>query len=242
MANSVVMPNLDRRSYQKELLDRNDIPFDDIALNMKELNFINTYLGGHSITLNGLKKLISAPHFRNKELVICEIGCGGGDNLQIISHWCRKNNIKLRTIGIDINPDCIAYAQSSFKDPYADWVSSDYRVVRFEKKPDIIFNSLFCHHFDDEQMIDILHWMKEQSRIGFFINDLHRNSLAFYSIKWLTRLFSKSYLVKNDAPLSVTRGFKKNELKSFLNKAGIIDYTINWKWAFRWLITSANTR
>jgi len=236
------MPNLHSRSYQKELLDRNDIPFEDIARNMKELNFINTHLGGHSITLNGLKKLISAPQFRNRELVICEIGCGGGDNLQVISDWCRKNDIKLRTIGIDINPDCIAYASSTFKDPYADWVSSDYRAVSFERKPDIIFNSLFCHHFDDEQMIEILQWMKEQSRLGFFINDLHRHSLAFYSIKWLTRFFSKSYLVKNDAPLSVTRGFKKNELKRFLNKAGIINYTINWKWAFRWLITSANTR
>ncbi len=234
------MPNLDRRSYQKELLDRNDIPFEDIALNMKELNFINTYLGGHSITLNGLKKLISATQFRNRELIICEMGCGGGDNLQVISDWCRKNNIQLRTIGIDINPDCIAYASSIFKDPSADWLSSDYRMVKFEVKPDIIFSSLFCHHFDDEQMIEILLWMKEQSRLGFFINDLHRHSLAFYSIKWLTRVFSKSYLVKNDAPLSVTRGFKRSELKSFLNKAGVIDYTINWKWAFRWLITSTN--
>ena len=52
----------------------------------------------------------------------------------------------------------------------------------------------------------------------------------------LTRLFSRSYLVKHDAPLSVLRGFKKKELEELLNKAGILNYTIHWKWAFRWLV------
>ena len=50
------------------------------------------------------------------------------------------------------------------------------------------------------------------------------------------RLFSKSYLVKNDAPLSVLRGFKKNEWKNIFEKAGIKNYSIKWKWAFRYLI------
>ena len=47
--------NFANRSYQEELLDRNDIPFKDIRRNMHELEFINTYLGGHQITLSDLK-------------------------------------------------------------------------------------------------------------------------------------------------------------------------------------------
>jgi hypothetical protein len=78
--------------------------------------------------------------------------------------------------------------------------------------------------------------MKENSNIGFFINDLHRHSLAYYSIKWLTALFSGSYLVKNDAPLSVARGFKKKEWDNIFKAAGISNYKIQWKWAFRYLI------
>ena len=69
------MINLEQRSYQKELMDGDDISFDAMAQTLKELNIINTRLGGHAITLKGLKKLNpnSAP------LIICEIGCGGGD-------------------------------------------------------------------------------------------------------------------------------------------------------------------
>jgi len=49
------MLSFKQRSYQSELLDRNDIPFEEIRRNMYELDFINKYLGGHKITLDGLK-------------------------------------------------------------------------------------------------------------------------------------------------------------------------------------------
>jgi hypothetical protein len=72
--------------------------------------------------------------------------------------------------------------------------------------------------------------------LGFFINDLQRNAFAYHAIRAITRLFSQSYLVKNDAPLSVARGFHKDEWTAILKKAGLENYTIEWKWAFRYLI------
>ena len=78
--------------------------------------------------------------------------------------------------------------------------------------------------------------MKENASAGFFINDLHRHPLAWYSIKLITTAFSKSYLVKNDAPLSVARGFKINEWRRLMKQAVINNFTIEWKWAFRHLI------
>ncbi len=110
------------------------------------------------------------------------------------------------------------------------------KKVHFESKPDIIFCSLFCHHFKEDELIEMFRWMSGNSVLGFFINDLHRHLFAYYSIRILTSLFSKSYLVKNDAPLSVLRGFKKKELSVLLDKAGISNYTIRWRWAFRWLV------
>jgi hypothetical protein len=82
--------------------------------------------------------------------------------------------------------------------------------------------------------------MQQNSQLGFFINDLHRHWMAYYSIKLLTRLFSKSYLVKNDAPLSVHRGFKKKEWNAIFTEAGIRNFSCKWRWAFRWLITCSN--
>lgn len=229
--------NLSVRSYEKELLDRDDIPFVDIAQNMKELDFINSHLGGHGITIKGFKKLLQG----RKKISVCEIGCGGGDNLKAIAGYCKKKGVEVTLTGIDINRDCISVAASQLKTLQPFLITSDYRQVDFgSNKPDIIFSSLFCHHFKEAELAMMLKWMRLHSTAGFFINDLHRHYLAYYSIKWLTGLFSKSYLVKNDAPLSVKRGFKKKEWIQLLQEAGINHYSLKWKWAFRWLLVSKN--
>ena len=224
-----------KRSSTKELLDRDDIPFADIAENMKELEFINSHLGGHSITIKGFKSLLKG----KKQISVCEIGCGGGDNLNVLYQICKKNKIDAEFIGIDINKECIEYARQNSKIEKINFIISDYRNVNFENKnPDIIFSSLFCHHFTEDELVTMLQWMKNNSTLGFFINDLHRHPLAYHFIKTATRLFSKSYLVKNDAPLSVLRGFRKKEWKNIFQKAGIPNYSIRWMWAFRYLIVN----
>jgi len=227
------------RSYEKELLDRDDIPFADIRQNMRELDIINTRLGGHAITLKGFRHLLGD----KKSVTVCEIGCGGGDNLAAIERWCRKRKIAVTLTGIDINPDCIEVARSTLASTGATLLISDYQLVHFDTgKPDIIFSSLFCHHFTDEQLVSMLQWMHRNASLGFFINDLHRHWLAYYSIKWLTALFSRSYLVKNDAPLSVRRGFARKEWTALLRQAGIDNSRLRWKWAFRWLLVAQTSR
>lgn len=226
--------NLSTRSYEQELLDDVNIPFEAIRQNMLELDIINTYLGGHRITIKGVQLLSGKQNI----LHICEIGCGGGDNLAAIARWASNKNIQLEITGIDINHNCIDVAtQRKDIGSKANWITSDYRNVNFTRYPDIIFSSLFCHHFTNESLIEQLQWMHRNSAKGFFINDLHRHWLAYYSIKVLTQLFSKSYLVKNDAPLSVKRGFKKDEWMDLLGKASI-KAEVSWEWAFRHLVLS----
>lgn len=232
-----LMIDYKNRSLEKEILDQNNIPFEDIVLNMKELEFINAHLGGHLITIKGFKKLLGS----KKTISICEIGCGGGDNLNAINQYCLKNRIICSFTGVDINKDCIQSAIEKSGIGNVKFVVSDYRNVDFKNgKPEIIFSSLFCHHFTNNELDEMLNWMKKNSTVGFFINDLHRHPIAYHFIKIATRIFSKSYLVKNDAPLSVLRGFKENEWKSILKKAKIKNYSIKWKWAFRFLIIVSN--
>lgn len=234
------MMDLSKRSHKKELLDDPSIPFADIKQNMRELNVVNTLLGGHRITISGIKQLLVKRPSENT-FTVCEIGCGGGDNLKAIARWCAQHNILVHCIGIDMKPECIEYAKQQCEGINATWIVSDYRYSIFkEHVPDIIFSSLFCHHFEDDDLKHMLRWMKHHSLLGFLVNDLHRHPVAYYAIKMLTAFFSKSYLVKNDAPLSVARGFKKKEWEKIFASAGISADHISWKWAFRHLIICYN--
>ena len=229
---------------------------------MQELDSINSRLGGHAITINGLKNLLQHQLFQKpisgkwrmengerrmnfkaddlfqKPISVLEIGCGGGDNLRVLKQWASTKKIKLQLTGVDINEACIQFAKSQSGNEGIYFICSDYKAVLLDV--DIIFSSLFCHHFTDNELVEMLHWMQQRARAGFFINDLHRHPAAYYSIKALTQVFSKSYLVKADAPLSVLRGFKKGEWIKLFQKAMLPHYHIEWRWAFRWLITYKN--
>ncbi len=102
------MPNFSERSNELELLDSEHIPVSDLYLNLRELNTINTYLGGHAVTCKALNSFEL-----NKEITytILDIGCGGGDNLISLAKWARKKGISLQLIGVDLKQDCISFAQ-----------------------------------------------------------------------------------------------------------------------------------
>ncbi len=221
-----------------ELIDEPGIPFADWATCLKELNTVNTLLGGHRITVKGVRQLL--PHDK-RPVSIAEIGCGGGDNLKAIHKW-NNNKYPLLYTGVDLNAACIAFAHEHCSELAGlRLICVDYKKADFgDQRPDIIFSSLFCHHFSDTQLIEMLVWLKQNAVKGFFINDLQRHPLAFHSIQLLTRLFSRSYLVKNDAPISVLRGFKKKEWTTLMLRAGIKNYSIQWNWAFRYLIVVHN--
>ncbi len=216
------------------MLDAADIPFADIKKNMEELDTINRLLGGHRISNKGFEAFCG-PGVTH--LSVCEIGCGGGDNLRAIYKYCASKNIQLQLTGIDLKQECIDFARQRNADMPATWICSDYRLADLESNPpDIIFSSLFCHHFTQPELVSMMGWMKTHCSKGFFINDLQRHTLAYYSIQWITRIFSNSYLVKNDAPLSVARGFVKKDWEEIFLAAGIRTYLLQWMWAFRYLI------
>ncbi|MEO8760106.1 MAG: class I SAM-dependent methyltransferase, partial [Bacteroidia bacterium] len=135
--------------------------------------------------------------------------------------------------GIDIKPVCIEYAKTNSLNKNIQYICDDYRNVFYHiEKVDIIHACLFCHHLTEAELIELFQFTEKNKTI-LIINDLERNLIAYYAIKILTKLFSKSYLVKNDAPLSVARGFKKREWIDMLIKSGVKKYSVKNKWAFR---------
>ena len=79
--------NFSIRASGPELLDQPDIPAADIQRNLLELAIINRKLGGFDITWNGFLTLAK----KKKDIHVCEIGCGGGDNMKIIEMRDRKS-------------------------------------------------------------------------------------------------------------------------------------------------------
>jgi 2-polyprenyl-3-methyl-5-hydroxy-6-metoxy-1,4-benzoquinol methylase len=230
------MPDFSRRSLEEEIMDDLACSGEVVHQTLRELENINALLGGNYVTLDGIRKLVEekvSPHFR-----IDDLGCGSGDMLRLIRKWSLKKGLDLKLTGLDANPFIVDFARKhtppECKISYeaVDIFSEAFRSRTF----DVVTGTLFFHHFSDDQLVSFFRQLKAQTRIGFVINDIHRHWFAYYAIRWLTTIFSRSFMVKYDAPLSVLRAFRKKELVRILRAAGITRYSIRWMWAFRWQV------
>jgi 2-polyprenyl-3-methyl-5-hydroxy-6-metoxy-1,4-benzoquinol methylase len=223
---------LKTRSYEKELLDSDTIARNDLYRNLEELHTINKFLGGYKASTNGIKKLLrSNIKLRN----VLDVGFGGGDFIKQLDN---ATGNKLFFYGVDLKEDCVSYARNNLElIPNKMLICDDYRNINPEllKKVDLIHCSLFIHHLTEEEIVRFFSFAKEHN-CAVLVNDLHRNWLAYYSIKVLTSLFSGSHLVKNDAPVSVKRAFKKQELISLAKRSGFEHVSVTWNWAFRYTL------
>lgn len=227
------------RSDEKELLDEDHIQQELLFKNLWELDVLNRISGGHAITIEGVKRLVTD---RSKTYQIVDLGCGSGDTLKAIARWARRKGFKLRLTGVDKNADVMAYFEKhcsgydeivGFHGDYQEYLDTNIPI-------DVVVCSLFCHHLKDSELIQLFSSFSEKATTGFVINDLQRNWLAYYSAWLFTRVFNATRLAKNDGPVSVLRAFKKAELAQLLQAGKIAHFNIQKKRFFRFLVV-ANT-
>lgn len=227
------MQSFSKRSTISELMDNFHVDANELNINLKELEIINQWLGGHAVSLSGLKAM--KPGLK-EGCCLLDIGCGGGDSLLAFQKFGQKNGIQLDLSGLDINPNAIAYAKNRCNGlGQFEWLQQGFEEIDGHSF-DVIHCSLFMHHLYGAELKALTHLLFS-ARKGFIVNDLQRHFLAYHSISLLTRLFSNSYLVKNDARLSVAKGFSRKELEELFPARPGWEIKIEWKWAFRWLIT-----
>jgi 2-polyprenyl-3-methyl-5-hydroxy-6-metoxy-1,4-benzoquinol methylase len=228
------MPNLRKRSEAPEKMDDPAVPEGEVRKALRELEIINGLLGGYKVVLHALNSL----DWPREPVVIMDFGCGGGDMLRAVSKWADQKQRRVRLIGIDMNPAMTRYAgNKSLKFPAISFRTANvFDDALMADAPHIAMCSLFAHHFDHDDLVKLVRHMYSLARRAVIINDLHRNRIAYHSIKTLTALFSRTHLVKYDGPLSVARSLTRREWQEVMTAAGIGKYTIRWRWAWRWEI------
>ena len=222
------------RSSEKEIMD--DFTMKGVLFRdtLDKLEIINRLLGGNKVTIKGLKELLKNKS-KNKIITIVDLGCGHGDILRDIAKFGRKNDYTFRLVGIDANIAAIAYAKELSKEyselsfKAIDIFSEDFKKQSY----DIVLCTLFLHHFKNNELISFLKTTIEKATIGVVVNDLHRHKLAYYLFK-LIGFFVKNKMIREDGLTSILRGFKKKDLEN-ISKQIKVYFSIQWKWAFRYL-------
>jgi ubiquinone/menaquinone biosynthesis C-methylase UbiE len=221
------------RSSQKEIMDNVFINDESIDQALRELTVINKWLGGFSNSRRGMKTLLKRiPAV--KTITVLDVGAGGCDLAAAIS----RLHPGIHITALDLNKRACEYSKR--KHPQISVVHGSVLNLPFgERSFDIVHASLFLHHFTEEELRSVLKAIYAVARCGIVINDVRRTLFSYYAMILLTRLFSKSAMVKNDGPISVRRGFTRDELVGLCSALPSASYTIRRTWAFRWHVCIA---
>ena len=200
---------------------------------------INQLLGGNLLTLQGVELLLSKIS-KSERITIVDVGCGNGDMLRTLSDYGDTNNLNLQLIGIDANNFTITVAQElSIHYPNISYRCEDIFDETFAKlRYDIVLCTLTLHHFKDTEIIKLLTVFNDNATVGIVVNDLHRSAVSYRLFQVVCFVFRLNDMSREDGLTSILRGFKKQELKQFSEKMNFKNYSIQWKWAFRyqWII------
>jgi SAM-dependent methyltransferase len=218
------------------MMDDPDVPRDLLYRNLQELDFLNRYTLGHQLSIRALEKLLPG---MNGTIHVADLGCGSGDTLKQMAKWARKNQIPARFTGIDSNPDIIAYLKEHCKDyPEIEGIESTYQeYLSTNEEVDVYHCSLFTHHLEYHELIEVFSHFKRYPRIGFVVNDILRSPFAYYGSIILTQLGNGTSLARHDGPASVLKGFRINEIKELLTEAEISDYELRTAMGFRFILS-----
>ena len=226
------MPDFTRRSTQLEMLDHpGQFSPSVLSQTYREINFINKYLLGDYFLEKDLKRLLTG--FPSQTVTLLDLGCGNGKLLLKMQQALKPLGLKVIGVGFDPYLDSIG---DRFEAPdlhlYSDW-----QLLTNRHTIDLGITSLTLHHLYDEILAEALQRLMQTPRFGFIISDLVRSPVAYYLIKGLTAAFSRSALVKNDAPLSVSRGFSRADVLAMAQAATPgTQLQVKQNIAFRWHI------
>jgi hypothetical protein len=192
------------RRIQPEWLD--DTPPAEARRSVRDLVRINAVFGGHAVLQRTLARVLRS----DDAFSMLDVGAASGDMGSHVMRWYPR----ARVTSLDYRADHLAEA------PMPRVVGDAFALPLRERSVDLVHCSLFLHHFEDAQVIELLRVFGSLARRFVVVTDLERHPLAYYALPLTRWLFRWDPITMHDGPISVAAGFRPHELGALAESAG----------------------
>lgn len=223
------------RAQEEELMDDFSMGGEELIEALKHLRRLNRIFAAPGPTLDGVEKLwksMGSP----STLSIMDVGAGSGDVNQKLLQWSDQRDIKLNITLVDMTEEACDEAKRLFtNEPRIQVRRADVRDLP-DASADIVTGSQFIHHFQGEQLVEMVTHMLRASIYGVVINDIHRHPVPYTAVWVTTRIISRNRYIRHDGPLSVAKGFKGKDWRELKKQLNHDTMTYKWKSLFRYSV------
>jgi ubiquinone/menaquinone biosynthesis C-methylase UbiE len=207
------------RVETEELLDEHDAPREDMERSLRDLRFINRYLGGTRIYRTLVRRFAPAS--------ILDIGTGTSDLLEAVP------DVRVR-IGLDFKIDHLLYERSGSR--VLRVVGDAHQLPFRDGAVDLVTSAHFFHHFSPDENVQILTEGLRVARKGVAVNDTRRHYAPLLFVLLLGALRLVGRITRYDAPASVRQGYTLAEARVVASKTGAARWKVERMMPFRMAI------
>jgi 2-polyprenyl-3-methyl-5-hydroxy-6-metoxy-1,4-benzoquinol methylase len=229
---------IQNRRLQPELMDQPDLNSELHVEALRGLERINVVSRSARILWPAIASV--AREYPGAPLRVLDLACGGGDNAVALARLARKADLPVSIAGCDISECALGEARRRAATAGVDEVRFFRMNVLAEPLPDdydILISSLFLHHLQEAQAVQLLRRMAVAARRAVVICDLERSWLG-YGLAWFgCRLLTRSPIVHVDGPRSVEAAFAVGEISSLASRGGLDGAILTHHWPQRWLLS-----
>lgn len=230
-----------KRVKVAELMDRATPDPDRLEQSLRDLGWVNRYLGGTAAVVHPLKKLLYG--YESRSLRVLDVAAGGGDVLRSIARWCGSRDLVVEGIALDSGRLTTRYAERAFRSvgsrDRTRTVRADARGLPFEAgSVDVSVCSTFLHHLNEADAVIALREMARVSRWGLVACDLRRGVAGYLAAELLARTLWRDHAyARHDGPASMRAAFTLDEASALARRADLeahVSAQPGFRWAIRW--------
>jgi ubiquinone/menaquinone biosynthesis C-methylase UbiE len=212
---------MQRLAGARELLDGVLDP-EILAGNLADMARANRWLGGTALSRRALVALLVNGR-RPKEISLLDIGTGAGDIPAALARWVRARGVAVSIEAVDPRQEVLDVARSRLAGGLDVQLTqaSGQRLPQADGSVDIAHLSLVVHHADPLEALQLLGQAARVSRMGVIVNDLDRTWRGWAGAWVFTRMTTSNRYTRHDAPLSVRRAYRAEEVTDFARQAGL---------------------
>ena len=230
----LALPDLAVRRRQAELMDDPALDPSRHAQALRALRRINRV----SFTADRVWLEVRRVHARlDRPIRVLDLACGGGDVLLDVARRARKAAVPVELHGADVSPVAVQQARrQAAREAAVDVFELDVLSHPIPSGYDLITTSLFLHHLERNEAVDLLRRMADATESSLLVQDLRRTQLG-YVFAWVgLHTLTSSDVARVDGLISVRSAFTTREVDDMCGDAGLAEAEVGRGWPQRFVI------
>jgi 2-polyprenyl-3-methyl-5-hydroxy-6-metoxy-1,4-benzoquinol methylase len=158
-----------------------------------------------------------------KDLRVLDIATGSADNPIALWELAQRAGYDIQVDGCDVSDVAVKAARNRaarLNSP-CEFFLLDALRDPLPEGYDVVMCSLFTHHLERDDAIQLLGKMKNAAKHMVIVNDLVRSYPSLFMVTLATQVLSRSKVVHFDGPASVRSSFTPLEMMSLAVEAGL---------------------